>query len=96
MGKEIGQIRAKSINNRSKNRVSKHNIEKRPEIQELPPIPQVDSEKEAMWEQRRYEIAKELFNDRIASCCGNPYIAAKEAVSYADIIIEELKKEDRP
>lgn len=48
----------------------------------------------AMWEQRRYEIAKELFSDRIDSCCGNPYTAAEEAVNYADILIEELKKGD--
>ena len=46
-----------------------------------------------MWEHRRYEIAKELLPGRIASCCGNPYQATKEAVNYADILIEELKKE---
>lgn len=43
-------------------------------------------------ERMRFEIAKELLSGRIASCCGNPYQAAKEAVNYADILIEELKK----
>lgn len=37
------------------------------------------------WEQRRYEIAKERY------CSANPH-SAKDAVACADLLIEELKK----
>ncbi len=44
-------------------------------------------EKKIDWEQRRYEIAKELF-------CNYPQMerTAQEAVEWADDLIEELKK----
>lgn len=41
-----------------------------------------------LWEQRRYEIARELFANSREK---NPERAAKEAVMYADILIAELK-----
>lgn len=58
------------------------------------------------WEQRRYEIAKEAMGAFIASpsyqyCVNNNYyetqhtapnFVAKDAVEYADALIEELKK----
>lgn len=65
---------------------SNREAERQIEIERVRLIP------ELLWEKRRYEIAKELLPGRIASCCGNPYQAAKEAVNYADILIEELKK----
>ena len=43
--------------------------------------------KEIDWEQRRYEIAKELY-------CDYPHLecSVKDAVDWADALIEELKK----
>ena len=43
--------------------------------------------KEIDWEQRRYEIAKELY-------CNYPHegYTAEEAVTWADALIEELRK----
>lgn len=53
--------------------------------------------KEIDWEQRRYEIAKELFT-RNLKFLPNEYLGpavglmAKNSVIYADALIEELKK----
>lgn len=44
------------------------------------------------WEQRRYEIAKDLYPFTLDGCRGNIKGAANEAVNYADALIEELKK----
>lgn len=43
------------------------------------------------WEERRYEIAKNLYPFTLDGCRGNIRGAAREAVNYADILIEELK-----
>lgn len=43
------------------------------------------------WEQRRYEIAKNLYPFTLDGCRGNIRGAAKEAVDFADHLIEELK-----
>ena len=52
------------------------------------------------WEQRRYEIAKDMmavflsnYSDNIHS--GNPDEQAKYAVGFADALIAELKKGDK-
>ena len=47
------------------------------------------------WEQRRYEIAKDV----LTALLSNPtirgeYASSKVAVDYADALIEELKKYD--
>lgn len=47
------------------------------------------------WEQRRYEIAKDV----LTALLSNPtirgeYASSKVAVDYADALIEELKKEN--
>ncbi len=49
--------------------------------------PKEEPKKEIDWEQRRYEIAKELF-------CNYPQMecTAQDAVEWADYLIEELKK----
>lgn len=44
------------------------------------------------WEERRYEVAKNLYPFTLDGCRGNIRGAAKEAVDFADILIEELKK----
>ena len=44
------------------------------------------------WEQRRYEIAKHILPRVFAF--GEPKYSATYAVSYADALIEELKKGD--
>lgn len=41
-----------------------------------------------LWEQRRYEIARELFANFRET---NPQRAAKEAVMYADFLVAELE-----
>lgn len=43
------------------------------------------------WEVRRYEIAKDLYPFTLDGCRGKIEMAAKEAVDFADILIEELK-----
>lgn len=52
-------------------------------------------QKEINWEQRRYELAKDLYP--IACHYMNPLepkdAPAKDAVELADLLIEELKKE---
>lgn len=45
----------------------------------------LEFEKEIDWEQRRYEIAREI-------CANNCMYSAKQCVSFADALIEELKK----
>ena len=40
---------------------------------------------DVIWEQRRYEIAKDMFTR-------NPRLSPKEAVMFADELIKELKK----
>lgn len=53
--------------------------------------------KEIDWEERRYEIAKECFSGNLShfiniySGCDKAVIA-RVAVSYADALIEKLKK----
>lgn len=49
-------------------------------------------QREIDWEQRRYEIAKDLYPFTLDGCRGNIKGAANEATSYADTLIEELKK----
>lgn len=49
------------------------------------------------WEQRRYEIAKSMMAAFLSNSCSNVYMntyenQAQEAVKYADVLIEELKK----
>lgn len=54
--------------------------------------------KEIDWEQRRYEIAKDVLiawhsNPNRICKTFSPENCAKEAVEVADVLIEELKKE---
>ena len=49
------------------------------------------------WEQRRYEIAKEVFSAFNSSPCFSDFGTdrwerARTAVNYADVLIAELKK----
>ena len=49
------------------------------------------------WEQRRYEIAKSMMAAFLSNSCSNVYMntyenQAQEAVKYADMLIDELKK----
>lgn len=49
------------------------------------------------WEQRRYEIAKSMMAAFLSNSCANVYMntyenQAQEAVKYADMLIDELKK----
>lgn len=44
------------------------------------------------WEQRRYEIAKDILC--AAYCDWEPSKAVKDAVGYADALIKELKGEE--
>lgn len=49
------------------------------------------------WEQRRYEIAKDMIAAFMSNSCSNVFggsreTQAKDAVEYADALIEELKK----
>lgn len=49
------------------------------------------------WEQRRYETAKELLAAFMSNSCSNVFggskeSQAKDAVEYADALINELKK----
>lgn len=45
------------------------------------------------WEQRRYEIAKEIFFHKMKTSLNNIKDDAKNAVELADLLISELKKE---
>jgi hypothetical protein len=53
---------------------------------------------EINWEQRRFEVAKEVMTSRILGCSNINYInideIAKFSVEYADALINELKKTD--
>lgn len=54
-------------------------------------------QKEIDWEQRRYEIAKEMLAAFMSNSCSEVYDyemerQAREAVAYADALIAELKK----
>ena len=53
-----------------------------------------NSKKEIDWEQRRYEIAKDMFVRMSITDYGYHYSATsvKDAVDMADALIEELKK----
>lgn len=44
------------------------------------------------WEQRRYEIAKDILAALISSPTTRYYSYSKVAVEYADALIKELKK----
>lgn len=45
------------------------------------------------WEQRRYEIAKEIFFHKMKTSLNNIKDDAVNAVELADLLISELKKE---
>ena len=45
------------------------------------------------WEQRRYEIAKEIFFHKMKTSLNNIKDDAENAVELADLLISELKKE---
>lgn len=48
--------------------------------------------KEIDWEQRRYEIAKDVLAVLVSSSVTSYYSYPKVAVKYADVLIKELKK----
>lgn len=53
--------------------------------------------KEIDWEQRRYEIARDVLAAFMSNSCSNVYAGtyktqAKNAIQYAEALIEELKK----
>lgn len=48
---------------------------------------------EINWEQRRYETAKELFLHSVSSSFSFVEDDAKNAVKWADLLINELKKQ---
>ena len=48
--------------------------------------------KEIDWEQRRYEIAKDMFAINYAKYIDSVEHMAEVSVHHADILIEELKK----
>lgn len=52
-------------------------------------------EKPIDWEQRRYEIAKEIYMHRIKNSLCNVKDDAEAAVLWADYLIEELQKGGR-
>ena len=59
----------------------------------------LEFKKDIDWEQRRYEIAKDMMAAFLSNSCsnvymGNPNEQAKEAVMYADALIAELKNEN--
>lgn len=61
------------------------------------PMYALEFEKDIDWEQRRYEIAKEMIAAFLSNSCSNVYVGnpdeqAKCAVMYADALIAELKK----
>lgn len=62
--------------------------------EEIFAMPDIEtSEKVIDWEQRRYEIAKEILKEVFTF--GEPECTAMEAVRYADALIKELKKGDK-
>lgn len=63
------------------------------------PMYALEFEKDIDWEQRRYEIAKDMMAAFLSKDCTDVYSGtgvklqqAKEAVMYADALIAELKK----
>lgn len=53
-------------------------------------------QREIDWEQRRYEIARDMLAAFLSNSCSNVYAGtreeqAKDAVAYADALINELK-----
>ena len=51
------------------------------------------SKKEIDWEQRRYEIAKQMYIERMRYSLCTMEEDAKKSVRYADTLIEELKRQ---
>ena len=44
------------------------------------------------WEQRRYEIAKQIFTDRLNRCTRDTTeMAAEKSIMYADMFIDKLR-----
>lgn len=62
--------------------------------EEPKPIKKKEPPKEIDWEQRRYEIAKEIFCNHYEQFCDSKKLA-KMAVCDTDLLIEELKKTSR-
>ena len=60
--------------------------------EEPKPIEKEEPKKEIDWEQRRYEIAKEMFAINYAKYIDTVEHMAEVSVHHADILIEELKK----
>ena len=61
----------------------------------------LEFEKGIDWEQRRYEIAKDMIAAFLSNSCSNVYLGnhdeqAKYAVTFADALIAELKKGGAP
>lgn len=61
------------------------------------PMYALEFEKDIDWEQRRYEIAKDMIAAFLSNSCSNVYMGnpdeqAKYAVAFADALIAELKK----
>ena len=57
----------------------------------------LEFEKGIDWEQRRYEISKDMMAAFLSNSCSNVYVGnpdeqAKSAVMFADALIAELKK----
>lgn len=66
------------------------------ELEFIKEPPQMD----IVWEQRRYEIAKDMMAAFLSNSCSNVYMGnpdeqAKCAVMFADALIAELKKRKR-
>ena len=61
------------------------------------PMYALEFEKDIDWEQRRYEIAKDMMAAFLSNSCSNVYMGnpdeqAKCAVMFTDALITELKK----
>ena len=61
------------------------------------PMYALEFEKDIDWEQRRYEVAKDMLAAFLSNSCSNVYMGnpdeqAKCAVMFADALITELKK----
>lgn len=64
-----------------------------------PGIEILEAGKPIDWEQRRYEIARSMMAAFMSNSCSNVYgetveQQAKDAVKYADALIEELKRQE--
>lgn len=53
------------------------------------------NEKTIDWEQRRYEIAKDIYLYKLANSLSSVVDDAESSVLWADYLIEELKKGDQ-